>query len=71
MSPRPPIAAAALASLVLVGAARADNETAATRAAAGSWRLSEVGGKIGCTLDLSDQATDPTKQGALAAKAPF
>lgn len=37
--------------------AQSDSLPAALRAAVGQWRLSEVGGKVGCTVNLSDQAS--------------
>jgi len=48
----------ALTALMLctAGAAFASVEPAATRAA-GDWRLSEVGGKIACTLTLTRQSS--------------
>jgi hypothetical protein len=35
----------------------AEGDVLATRAAIGQWRLSEVGGKVGCTVNLTDQAS--------------
>ena len=57
----------ALAAAAMAGAGAAQNDTASVKAAAGQWLLSEVGGKVACTLDLTDQQS----QGARAAKAPF
>jgi|GEM_PF-5713699 len=50
-------AAIILALGVAASALQADRLPAPLRAAVGQWRLSEVGGKVGCTLDLSDQAS--------------
>jgi len=50
-------AAIILALGVAVSSPRADNLPASLRAAVGQWRLSEVGGKVGCTVNLSDQAS--------------
>jgi len=46
------IMALAIAS---VAAPFASSEAAASRAATGPWRLSEIGGKIGCTVALIDR----------------
>ena len=44
---------------VALGVASAPHPEAdtAVRAAMGQWRLSEVGGKIGCTVNLTDQVS--------------
>ncbi|MGA0600237.1 AprI/Inh family metalloprotease inhibitor [Caulobacter sp. KR2-114] len=47
------IAAAVTAPPPVSAAARLENAPAMSRAAVGLWRLSEVGGKIGCTLTLT------------------
>ena len=52
--------------------AAAPGETDSVRAAVGAWRLSEVGGKVDCTLDLADTAPGPGGQaGARPATAAF
>jgi hypothetical protein len=51
---------AMILALALVGANAsfaADGEPALSRAAIGPWRLSEIGGKIGCTVALIDRAS--------------
>jgi hypothetical protein len=45
----------AVAAFAVTGATSASVEAAALRAS-GDWRLSEVGGKIACTLTLTSQA---------------
>lgn len=42
---------------VALTATQSDSLPAPLRAAVGPWRLSEVGGKVGCTVNLSDQAS--------------
>ncbi len=38
-------------------ASQGDTLTAAVRADVGQWRLSQIGGKIACTVNLTDQAS--------------
>jgi hypothetical protein len=56
-----------LALAVALGAGRGDSLSASARADVGQWRLSEVGGKIGCTVTLTDQASP----GGLALQTPL
>jgi len=49
-------AAIILALGVALTATQSDGLPSTLRAAVGPWRLSEVGGKVGCTVNLSDQA---------------
>ncbi len=49
----------------------APGATAPVRAAVGAWRLSEVGGKVDCTLDLADQTPGTGGAPARPAKAAF
>ena len=46
-----------LALGVALTGAQTDSLPAAMRADVGQWRLSEVGGKVGCTVNLTDQAS--------------
>jgi hypothetical protein len=62
---RPTIVLAAL--LAIVGAAHAQVERASVRGAVGQWRLSEVGGKVACTLGLTNEASI----GGLEVRAPL
>ena len=50
-----PLATIMAAALAINGAAPAGGDPAALRAAVGPWRLSEVGGKIECTLSLTER----------------
>ena len=43
-------------ALNAASATHAEGDATAARAAIGPWRLSEVGGKVGCTVNLTDQA---------------
>ncbi len=43
-------------AIAAVGASFGSGEAAEPRGATGPWRLSEVGGKIGCTVALIDRA---------------
>ena len=55
------------AALVLAGAAQGAADPTAVQVAAGDWRLSEVGGKVACTLTLTRQ----TSLGGFELKAPL
>ncbi len=62
---------AALIATLCVGAAQAQSDATPVRTAVGAWRLSEVGGKVDCTLDLTDEAGGPASPAGKAAKAAF
>jgi hypothetical protein len=48
-------AAIIMAAIVAAATAAHSDDVAAVRAAVGPWRLSAVGGKVGCTLSLTDR----------------
>ncbi|MGH6986500.1 MAG: AprI/Inh family metalloprotease inhibitor [Caulobacteraceae bacterium] len=56
-----------LAALALAAAAPAQDG----RTDIGSWRLSEVGGKVACTVRLTDLASIPASPGVRQAEAQF
>jgi Protease inhibitor Inh len=44
------------AALSVANVSHAQGDALAARAAIGQWRLSEVGGKLGCTVNFTDRA---------------
>ena len=54
------------AALSVANLSHAQGDSPAARAAIGQWRLSEVGGKLGCTVNFTDRAIP----GGLALQAP-
>jgi hypothetical protein len=48
-------AAIIMAAMVAAASVNTDSQAAALRATVGPWRLSAIGGKIGCTVALTDR----------------
>ncbi len=66
--------AAAIGAVLLCGAEEKPagvGAPAAIHAGVGAWRLSEVGGKVDCTVELTDEAPAPKSPGGRTAKAAF